>query len=402
MAKLRLGRYDFTICLTFGAYAMVSIIIPMVLVPLAASLDFPLDDGGMGRGGALQLGRSVPMVLSMLVCGFAAGIWGKRRSLGFATLLMSLGLIICALSPSYAILFTALALSGLGEGVVEGLATPFVQDLHPEEPGRYLNITHAFWSVGVVTLTLVAGYLLLQGVGWRSLVLAVGLLPLIPTVAFLWPNPAMREYDQRDKTHWREVCHDTWEIMRQRRFWLFFATMFFAGGAEFCLTFWVASFIQLEYAGSALLAGAGTALFAAGMFIGRIGSGYLVSQNNLLKLVLWMSLAGVFLTLLLPLALTLAVLFPLLFLSGIATSTLWPSLQSIGALSVKGDNTMMMIMFSCSGVPGCGFFAALMGSMGDWLGLRLSFALVPACFLVLFLLLGYAYLTESREAQPGK
>lgn len=397
MSKLVFGRYDYAACATFFMYSMCSVIIPMSLVPLAIDLNFPLEDGGMALGGALQLGRSIPMVAAMVFCGFASGIWGKRRTLGVSILCMAAGIMIAAVAPGYGILFLALAVSGLGEGVIEGLATPLVQDIHPVDSGRYLNISHSFWSLGVVGVTLVAGGLLFAGVSWRYIVFVVGLLAIVPTLILLWPDPAKTYPDHEDKSHWREVIQNTKDIVTVKRFWLFFAAMFFAGGAEFCLTFWCASFIQIEYGGAAWAAGAGTAIFSAGMFAARIVSGYLVSQNGLKSLMLVLTAMGAVVGCFFPFLNSLALLFALLFIAGFACGPLWPSIQSDGERRVEGDNTMMMILFSCAGVPGSGVFATLIGVAGDHVGLRTSFFLVPVCLLIVFALLGWDWLAERRE-----
>ena len=156
--KMVFGRYDYAAFSCFIAYACCSLVVPVCLVQLAQSLGFPLGEGGKGAGGALQLGRSIPMVAAMLFCGFAAGRWGKVRSLGVAMVLMSVGIGLAAIAPAYGLLFAAVAVAGLGEGVVEGLATPVIQDLHiDDEPGRYINFSHSFWSVGVVGTVMLAG-----------------------------------------------------------------------------------------------------------------------------------------------------------------------------------------------------------------------------------------------------
>ncbi len=400
MKKLTLGRYDIAACMTFTSYAMCSLIIPMCLVPLAADLHFPLDSGGMGLGGALQLGRAIPMVAAMVLCGFAAGRWGKRRSLGFSILFMSLGIMACAFSPAYGVLIAALAVSGLGEGVIEGLATPFVQDLHPDNSGRYLNFSHSFWSVGVVLVVLVAGALLSLGVPWRLLVFCCGLASVVPVLIFLLPGKnggAERE----EPVHWKEICSKTRAIVGERRFWLFFAAMFFAGGGEFCLTFWCASFIQLEYGGSAWVAGVGTACFAAGMFLGRLFSGFWVPQYRLKALIVWSAAAGTVVCLFFPWLQSVGTLLVLLFVSGIAVGPYWPSIQSNGAERVRGDYMMQMILYSCAGVPGCSVFTVILGVLGDAVGLRPSFYVVPACFFIVFVLMGYDWVAERREKRAG-
>lgn len=398
MSKMVFGRYDIAVYLTFVAYAVCSMAIPMCLVPLAVDLGFPLTDGGMGLGGMLQLGRSIPMVGAMLVCGFIGGIWGKRRSLGFSVLLMSVGIMLCSIAPTYGVLFAALAIAGMGEGILEGLVTPFVQDLHPDQPGRYLNVSHSFWSVGVIVLVIGAGAALAFGASWRIIVFAAAMVAAAPALLFLIPSKTAPVPKTEERVHWKDVIAKTRDIVKIPRFWLFFIAMFFAGGGEFCLTFWCASFIQLEFGGSAIVAGAGTACFAAGMFVGRFWSGIAVHQHNLKKLIVGCAVAATAVCLFFPWIRSVWTLFALLFLAGAATGPFWPSIQSDGALRVKGDYTMQMILYSCAGIPGSGFFAMVIGVVGDWVGLRMSFLVAPLCFLVVFGLMLYDYRVEKKES----
>lgn len=170
------GRYDYAVFTSFFAYAAGSVVIPVTLVSLSRDLGFSLEQGGMTAGGALQLARTITMVVSMLLCGFVAGRWGKRRTLGISVAMMSVGVLLCALAPFYGILFLALMIAGLGEGVIEGLATPFVYGLHLEEPGRYINFSHSFWSIGVMLTVLISGGLISLGVSWRAMVASASVL----------------------------------------------------------------------------------------------------------------------------------------------------------------------------------------------------------------------------------
>jgi MFS family permease len=396
------GRFDYAAFLSFFAYASGSVVVPVALVALARDLGFSLEEGGMAAGGALHLGRTVPMVAAMALCGFAAGRWGKRRTFGVSVLLMGIGMGLCALAPRYGILFLALMIAGIGEGVIEGLATPFVQGLHPAEHGRYINFAHAFWPVGVLATVLISGVLLSLGVSWRLITGAVALLSLFPTTLLLIPSRNGREYPEHpEPLHWRLIWGHALEILRLPRFWLFFAAMFLAGGGEFCLTFWCASYIQLNFNASAWAGGVGTACFAAGMMLGRTGWGYLIKQHQLKELIVFSALAGTAISLVFPLLHQLWLFCALLFLVGLATAPFWPSVQSYCADRLpETDTTMLFILLSCAGVPGCGFFTWLMGYVGNQGGgLRQAFYLVPACFLILALLIGYDWycLRASRR-----
>jgi len=398
------GRYDYAAFLSFFAYAAGSVVVPVTLVTMAKDMGFTLDEGGMTEGGALHVARTIPLVGAMLLCGFVAGRWGKRRTIGVSVGLMAVGVLLCSLAPTYGVLFLALMVAGVGEGVVEGLATPFVQDLHPVEPGRYINFTHSFWSVGVTVTVLAASASLSLGVHWRIIVGTVAVLGLFAAILLLLPPGGGQQCPEHpEPIHWKTTWEHARKILCIRRFWLFFAAMFLAGGGEFCLTFWCASFVQLSFKQGAWAGGVGTAFFAAGMFLGRTGWGYLIRQHQLKHLIVYSALAGTAITLFFPIVTGLWTLFGLLFVAGIATAPFWPSVQSYcDDCLPEADSTMLFILLSCAGVPGCGVFTLLMGYLGDRLGdLRLAFYLVPACFLALAALIAGDWWLAARRSSIG-
>lgn len=395
------GRYDLAAFHSFFSYASGTVVLPVALVALSHDLGFDLEDGGMTEGGTLHFVRTFFVMASMLFCGVAAGRWGKRRSMGLAVLLMGLGGLLCAGSHSYSVLLIALMVAGLGEGVLEGLATPFVRDLHPEEPARYINMTHAFWPIGVMTTVLVSGGLLALGISWRVLLAGIAMLAFVSAGLLLWPESHQKKYPEHpEPIHWKTIWAQAVVIFRIPRFWLFYAAMFVAGGGEFCLTYWSASYIQLNFGATAWAGGIGTACFAGGMVLGRVGWGFLLKQHHFRDLLFWSALAAMFMAIPFPMLSNLWMLFTLLFLVGIATAPLWPSIQSHCADRLpETDSTMLFILLSCAGIPGCGFFIWLMGFLGNHTGdLATAFYLVPGCFLALALLMGYDWMTSKTRA----
>lgn len=383
--RMVFGRYDYASFCAFIAYAAGSVVVPVSLVSLARELGFQLERGGLAAGGALHLGRTLAMVASLLLSGFWAGRWGKRRTFGGAVLLMGLGMGLCALAPAYGFVFLALVVAGLGEGVIEGLCTPFVQDLHPEEPGRYINFSHAFWSIGVLGTVLISGALLSHNVSWRLITGGVAAFALLPALLLLGPEQAERAYPEHPHRLDRAVVWNQMRgILRLPGFWRYFAAMFVAGGGEFCITFWCASYLQLHFAASAWIGGVGTACFAAGMVLGRTAAAYWLRQQHLKALIIGSALAGTAITLCLPLSASVGLFLALLFLSGIATAPFWPSVQSHSAdLLPQVDTTMLFILLACAGVPGCGVATWAMGYLGNHGGLNRAFYLIPVCYLLI-------------------
>lgn len=397
--RLQFGRRDYGIFLLYIAYAAGSLIVPVALVQIAQDLSFSLEEGGMTAGGALVVARSTTMMVTLLACGFWAGKWGTRRTLGLSVLFMAAGIGLVALSPLYGVLFLAVLLAGCGEGVIEGLATPFIQDLHPQEPGRYTNFSHSFWSIGVVLTVLICGAALAYGVSWRYLAGGIAILGIIPAILFLQrlrPGEVIREH--AEPLHWTTVCAQGKTILRMPRFWLYYAAMFLCGGGEFCLTFWAASHIQLHFNTSAWYGGLGTAFFAGGMVLGRTVYGVLIRDRHLPHLITISAFGGALVTLFFPQINNLWLFFGLLFLSGLATAPFWPSVQSYSVNCLKkADMTMLLILLSCAGIPGCGFFTYLMGAIGNESGdLAKAFYLVPVCYFAL----GVLILWDWKRLEP--
>ena len=496
---LRFGQYDYAGMACMFSYAACSVIIPLCLVAIAGDLGFSLEDdpangggddsGGSGGslGGLLHMARSAAIVASMLYSGLAAAKWGMTRSLAASMLLMAGGMVACALSPVYGLLLAAVLLAGLGEGIIEALATPYVQDLHIDQPGRYLNFIHGFWSVGIVTATLGLGFLLDAGVNWRWCFFGLAILLILPYALLMAPNAALRaarrmarqtisgrgaaempaeaaeaaeaapnaaapapRLSHRGRRLPSHSAADIWrqavDIMRRRHFWLFFAAMFFAGGGEFGMTFWIASFVKVQLQSTFVQAGVATACFAGGMMAGRLLSGVFVPQRHLARLIVATGLAAVVGSFVFaawrpeapppetasaildqtaeaPLAtapsataalatpppetaaaaamspaMRLGLVFGLLFLIGLATAPFWPSIQSYCADRIPDvDTTMLFILLSCAGVPGCGFFTLAMGWVRDRGGFYAAFWLVPAAFLCMSALIAWDVLLAKKQ-----
>jgi len=409
---LRFGRYDVAAFAAFTVYSVCSFSIPLTLVAIGNSLDFPLDRGGMGAGGVLHLVRSLAMIVTLLGCGLIAARFGKRRSMGASMLVIGGGIMLAALAPAYWVLFPGLMLAGLGEGICEGLATPFVQDLHPKAPERYVNIAHAFWSVGIVIAVVAISGLLTAGCGWRIILGVLGAATLSVSLLFLWRESPGREYPETaaraGEDRLGKIRRQLAAILREPRFWVASAAMFFGAGAEFGLTFWSAAYLELHFHTGPWTAGLGTGAIALGMFAGRTTFGYLAKPGNLKYILITTGVGTIPVTLLLALLqrgmmpdrMLFATLFTLLVVAGVGIAPYWPTTQVYGVTQLpQCDPTLLYIAFSALGIPGCGVFAWLMGAAGDRFGVAGAIAVVPCC-LVFFSLATFVncWLLEKKRA----
>src|SRR5690606_35900183 len=142
------------------------------------------------------------------------------------------------------------------------LINPLVQELHPEDSGRYLNLINAFWSIGVLLTMLGTGDALSREVSWRTIMATLGGVSFVAGILFLVLRRTLRE---KPRVSMISVLQEKKAILRSPRFWLFSAMMFLGGSAEGAFTYWSASLMQLQYGAMPRAAGVGVALFAAGM-----------------------------------------------------------------------------------------------------------------------------------------
>jgi fucose permease len=378
---IRLDRTDYAGAVGFLAYSSSAIMTPICLLALMKELDFSLAGGG-----TIEAVRSLVVLAVLVASGFAAARWGLSASLAVGSLLLAVGMAAYAAAPAFAVVLSAMAAVGLGGGVIEALVTPLVQERHPADSGRHLNIVHAFWSIGVTVTVLVAGEMLTRGVSWRVLVAVSGGLAVIASILFLTaPRSAGATPPSRATTS------DVWarmkKVMARGRFWIFAAALFFGGGAEATFTFWSASYVQLHFGAMPRAAGFATACFAAGMVAGRMLSGHLVSQSRLRMLIGLSAVAGTAVSLLVFVVGSLGGFYVLLVAAGLSVACFWPSIQAYSADCLDVDSTMLFILLACAGIPGYGFASWIMGIVGDAAGIRASFAVIPGFFAALLAIL---------------
>ena len=273
--------------------------------------------------------------------------------------------------------------------------------MHLDEPERYVNIGHSFWSVGIGCAVIIIGGLLSLGVHWRIILGIIGILTLFSSLGFLLKeNPAKRYPEVKEKINFSDILSQTKTIINKKRFWLCCLAMFFGAGAEFGLTFWSAAYIELTFQTSSFVAGLGTGAIAIGMFIGRAYFGYIAKPENLRYILVCCAGATIPITVTLallkycngtlPVYLIFIVLFLLLFIAGIGISPYWPTTQVYGVQNLPDcDSTLLYVYYSAMGIPGCGFFSWLMGAVGDRFGTTGTIAVVPCCLCIFLSIIFY-------------
>ena len=110
------------------------------------------------------------------------------------------------------------------------------------------------------------------------------------------------------------------------------------------------------------------------------------------------ALLGVVVSGMIPFAANLIWFYVLLALAGIATACFWPTILAEAADCLKVDATILFVMLACIGIAGFGFIPWLMGVIGDSTDLRTGFAIIPAIFVVLIVVLTIEWRMSRKKS----
>lgn len=378
-------RLDIAAMASMFIFAASASAIPICLVKISEELSFNLTQGG-SLGFIISIEQFVVLILSC----FVAAKYGKIRILRISLIILALGLFLFTQSQTYLMAMFLILFLGFGQGFLEALLTPLVDDLHPQDNGKKMNLLHAFWPIGVFVSVLLFGELLSRGISWR--ILFSGLALSVVLISFLYPS-SRSIHLRKSRTDFSHMG----EILSKPRFWFLGFALFFSGGAEGAFAYWSASYIQLQYMTAPRAGAIGAALFAVGMAAGRLLTSRVAQKMGLKKILLFSASFALIISFTFFIISSLISLFAFMFLIGITIASLWPSIQSYAASEIKVDATILMIFLSCFGIPGHSSATLIMGIIGDHSGLRMSFIIAPIYLFFLLLLLIFESKITSKN-----
>ncbi len=365
------SRIDRAANVTLFTYAATAMALPVCLVQIKQEIGFNLT-----QAGALGCFSTAEQFILLIFSSFIAVRFGKVLLLKASLAVVGVGLLLFTRVWSYATIVICILIIGLGYGFIEALLTPLVEDLYPEDNGSKQNLLHSFWPVGVLVSTLTVGELLSRGCTWRLIFL--GMIAMTIAAYFIYPpvSAMPRKKAQLDFSH-------LGEILGQPKFRVLGMALFFAGGAEGGLTYWLASYIQLHFGAEARAGALGAACFALGMLSGRFSASKLAHRWPLRRMIQGSALLATVCGCAFFAVSELWSLYISVFLAGLTIACFWPSLQTYAARALPVDPTLLMTLMSCFGMTGFSSATLGMGIIGDLAGMRASFVLVPLYLIAL-------------------
>jgi len=360
----------------FMSFASSAVVIPLCLPEISKTLNISLS-----QGGAMETARTFLILSVLLISGILAHKWGKKPLMVMGQYMIAIGSIMASYSQDYFSLIISLMIIGMGGGATEAIINPLVLDLHPNDSSKYLNITNAFYPIGVIVSALLFGELLTLGYSWRSIFLITATMALV--MGLIFNTSKFPDQKNQISFSWNLIIN----ILFLRGFWIYGFAIFLAAGIESAFTFWSRSYVEI-YLQELPRAGAiAVVIFSCGMAFGRFLSAklsYMISPSTLM---IGSSIFGLLVTIYVPFVTNLILFITLLFFAGIATACFWPTILAIAADDLDTDSTILLVLLAIVGVAGFGLIPWIMGMAGDHLDLKISFVLIPICFIGLILLI---------------
>ena len=356
----------------FMIAAIIAVIVGINLPEISATFDM-----NHAAGGALETARNAVVFVVLLLAGLLAQRWGKKRFLALGQYTMAAGLLLISFAQDYPTLLFSTMLLGIGGGFSEALLNPLVVDIHLKESGKYLNLSHAFYPLGIVLAALAFGELLTRGYSWRLSFQLAAALAL--TIAVLFTILRFPPSERETGSYFGQFG----AILAMGAFWLFAAVIMLGGAVESALTFWSRTYVE-TYLSEVPRAGAvAVVVFAGAMTIGRFVTAWLANRFSLNTIMVGSAVLGVAVSAVIPFATSLTAFYVLLALAGLATACLWPTVLAEADNFLDVNTTVLFVALACVGIIGFGFTPWLMGIIGDLTNLRAGFFIIPVLFGVL-------------------
>lgn len=370
--KRSFTKLDYASWYTFILFATSSVITPICLPEISNSLSTNLSENG-----AMESARTYIILVITVLAGLFAHKWGKKSFLATGQYLLAAGLLLISFAHSYPAFIIALMLAGIGGGCTEALINPLAIDLHPKNSGKFLNITNAFYPVGVLLASVIFGELLTLGYSWR-LIFRVASVGALFAGIFL----TMLRFPVIRNTSGAPIKVIK-NIIRMPFFWIYAGAIFLCAGVESVFTFWSRSYVQVYLQDLPRAGAIAVALFAAMMAIGRLITARISKKIHLTIIMIYSAILGCTISIIIPFISNLIAYYSLLALAGISVACFWPTILAEASGKLKTDSTILLILLSGFGIAGFGFAPWIMGLIGDKTNLKTAFFIIPVLFIIL-------------------
>ncbi|HET7564113.1 MAG TPA: MFS transporter, partial [Gemmatimonadaceae bacterium] len=334
---------------------------------------------------------SFAILVGSLVFGPIVDARGYKGMLLLAAALIALGLWGIAAAPTMGWLRAAIALVGLGGGIINGGTNALVADVSAGERSAGLSLLGVFFGVGAMGVPFALA-LLLGRFSYTALIAGVGalvLVPLIVTAVAHFPAPKQAQ---------GFPLVDAGRLIRDPMLLLMGLMLFLESGMEISVGGWTATYFHEVLGLADQRALVFLSLYWLGMMLTRLALGWLLLRASAVRVLLG-CLAVAFVGALLLLGTqSVAAAGAGVFLIGCGFAATFPVvLGLVGDRYTQLSGTAFSVVIVMALVGGM-LMPYATGALGAVYGLRGSLLIIPAALVLLTMLL--VVVTRRLALQP--
>jgi fucose permease len=342
-------------------------------------------------GGNIFFGEYLGFLIATLFVGVLSDRFGLKVVMLLASGLLVLGAGGYSSFATPTLLSLSIFILGFGLGGFELASNALIVSVHHERKGLFLNLMSVFHGLGSMVAPLVASWLLIHGVIWRTIyrwdiVLAIGLLVYL--LALRFPQKDQQEHEAIDFKQLPRIA------FRRSLAGFYFAIALYVA-AEIGIGSWMVTFLQRDHGLSVAASNQALTFFFAMIMLGRFIGGFFVQRIGYLRSILIASIAGmtcIGLGLFGPASLSF-----FLPLTGLFFSIIFPTITAaVADTHTQNTNSILGMLFTSAGIGGM-LGPWLIGFVSDRAGLSAGISMT----LFFTVLLGVSILVLMRGEQNG-
>ncbi len=388
------GNYNHTIYASYIGYitqAIVNCFLPLLFITLNTQYGISFDKLAL----LITINFGVQFAVDLLSARYAERI-GYKRGIIAAHIFAAAGLIGLAVFPDifpseYYGIVAAVALYGVGGGIIEVLISPIVEACPTERKEAAMSLLHSFYCWGVVFVTLFSTVFFgIFGIeNWKILACIWALIPLFNCVYFS-KVPVKMLVSEEEKIPVKT-------IFKNKDFWILCLLMMCAGASELGMSQWASAFAEAGLNVSKTAGDlAGPCAFAALMGVARVLYAKFSEKISLKNFISYSAILCVISYLIASLSANPVIALVGCALCGFSVGIMWPGTISIAAKSVKNGGTAVFAILALFGDLGCSAGPYLVGIVSEKMGQDLKAGLLSAVIFPVLLIVGLKALREKK------
>jgi len=334
----------------------------------------------------------LPMMVMLwfFVLSVPAGIlqdkYGKRNMMNIGIAMQAIGLGLPFIYYSFAMMFGAFILLGIGNTIIQVAANPLLQDVSPPEKlASYLSTSQFIKAIISFSGPLITTWFATRFGDWKLVFMVYGFTSIF-TAIWLSATP-IKEFKTAEEPASFASCFG---LLSNNFVALMALSIFLIVGVEVAINTNIAIILVSRYSLTLEKAAIGISIFFAGETISRLIGGIILNwilPRLALLLVSILSLFGVVGIFLAP-GSTLAFVF--IFLTGLGTGIMFPIIFSF-SLNKMPEHANEISGLLIMAISGGAFIPLLMGFVITVFGPLIGISVIGICLLYIFWVSFYAY-----------